>query len=255
MSYEIVYGRQFIKVPMDGEIRYIPLSLHGSNNCTQLNYQTGKEIRERYWSAMYFNGAGMLPVLTEQQILDYIKANGSSYDQNFKRGGKWVDNAAMYRYFKNGIEQAKTLEEIFTTNKSGVRSLKLTITQNGGGRTERYISSTIELLQTITELQATLSKSVFYTFRFGIDEPIQFRPQPNQTPSTTIPLKELTEYFILKYKEHVGYVESITSTKLYSTRNTISAKRFRTEAEATKWVNQYMRKFKVEVTIEKVTSS
>ena len=66
MSYEIIYDKQFIRMPKG----FIPMALAGSNNC----YQTGsgnKMKRSRDWGN--WNCINKL-VCTKDELLNYVNA-------------------------------------------------------------------------------------------------------------------------------------------------------------------------------------
>lgn len=103
MSYTIVYDRQFLRLP-EG---IVPLVLSGSNNCYE-PMPGGRERRERDW-CVFFNA----PVISEKELMDRTESCcGGSYQEHFKRGGKWVDDAGFRRFMQQGIHTARSLEEI-----------------------------------------------------------------------------------------------------------------------------------------------
>ena len=103
MSYEIVYGKQFIKT----KDYIIPVVLMGSNNCTM--YYGGREIIDRSWNVLSNN----LFALTEQELKNEIqKWLGSKYQEHFKCNGKWVDDKGLVNFINTGIKKALTIEQI-----------------------------------------------------------------------------------------------------------------------------------------------
>lgn len=129
MSYEIVYDKQFIKLPNNN---YIPLLFWGSNNCTEWS-PNGGERRARSWSPYTYHCGNKL-FNTEENILNSVEqfrnsikdSNQDDYsDKNF---GFWSSIAigskgthrttyGMYKgMFKTGIKKALTVEELLDFN-------------------------------------------------------------------------------------------------------------------------------------------
>lgn len=107
MSYEILYGRQFLDLENG---TYIPLILSGSNNCTMFRY--GREVLERHWWAL---GQGDGLAKTKEQLIQWMKdkTSGQKPDAEwFMRGGKWMFAKDMVRWMESGIKSARTIEEI-----------------------------------------------------------------------------------------------------------------------------------------------
>ena len=109
MSYTIVYDRRFLKC----KDRYIPLALYGDNNVSEINYRTGKEIRCRSWGTFIYDYEMLLG--TEEKIMEIVgryHPKGSHGGEGFKFHGNWMDDAAVYRFFENGIRDAMIIEDI-----------------------------------------------------------------------------------------------------------------------------------------------
>ncbi len=129
MSHTIIYNRLFIKAKdKNGVNYYVPMLLAGSNNCTQINERTGKEIRERSWSSFKW-AAGGKNIATEQEILTKIDEdrlemmkNNSEYDDknygyysSIRFSGRSCSSttfSAFRSYFENGMKNAYTIEEL-----------------------------------------------------------------------------------------------------------------------------------------------
>lgn len=106
MSYEIVYGRQFIKTTRG----IIPLLLGGSNNCTM--YYGGREIRERSWFVPYGDTWLECPQALLLKKANEELGNQESDNQCLVIGSKWVTCGEFLRYIQNGIKHALPIEEI-----------------------------------------------------------------------------------------------------------------------------------------------
>lgn len=103
MSYTIMYGRQFIKTTRG----IIPLALFGDNNVTV--FINGREVRERHWSPYVKGRVELTPEQYMSQIQDWC---GSVYQEHFMMNGRWVNDAELIAWAKNGIKNALTIEEI-----------------------------------------------------------------------------------------------------------------------------------------------
>ena len=156
MSYEILYGRQFIDL---GNGRYIPMILSGSSNCTM--FHDGREIRERYWWP--FASDDLLAV-TPEFMLEWAaeRASKGPDAEWFRRGSKWMHGADIPNWMKSGIASARTLDEI--TTMVPYQSLRCSISiydesksygEKGYHRDEnlRYIRHTEELIAWLKEYE------------------------------------------------------------------------------------------------------
>ena len=123
MSYTLVYDRRFLKC---GD-RYIPMALYGDNNVTQINWQTGREVRVRSWGLFAYSDQMLLA--TEEEILSIVNQyhpKDSRAGESFTFHGKWLNDAETYRFYQNGIREAVTLEDIvFQTRESAIGELKV----------------------------------------------------------------------------------------------------------------------------------
>lgn len=106
MSYEILYGRQFVSLD-DGT--YIPLILSGSSDRTMKRY--GRVIQERHWWVI---GQGNCLVKTEEELNQWIceQTIKNPNREWFLRSGKWLLANDMLQWMTSGIKSARTIEEI-----------------------------------------------------------------------------------------------------------------------------------------------
>lgn len=106
MSYEILYGRQFVSLENG---TYVPMILSGSSNCTM--YHNGREIRERHWWPL---GSQDLMGKSEAELLDWIKTRTQDNPDSewFMRGSKWMTGKSMLQWMTNSIRSARTIEDI-----------------------------------------------------------------------------------------------------------------------------------------------
>ena len=107
MSYDIIYGRQFIRTTRG----IIPLVLGGANNCTM--FYGGKEIRDRHWFVPYEDDWIDCP---EADLLEKAEKRlggpGRSEEECLVIGSKWVNCGEFLRYLRNGVKNAHSIEEI-----------------------------------------------------------------------------------------------------------------------------------------------
>lgn len=140
MSHTIIYNRLFIKATdKNGVNYYTPMILCGSNNCTQINQRTGKEIRERSWNSFKWATDGK-NIATEQEILSAIdndrlkRMNRAAESVEKYKDQSWAYDdknygyhssirfsgrscagttfSAFRSYFQNGMKNAYTVEEL-----------------------------------------------------------------------------------------------------------------------------------------------
>ena len=107
MRYTIEYDKQFIKSGSG----FTPCWLAGDNNVWEPTFK-GKERRARSWS-VFWNLLGV----SEQDILDEVKATLGGYNQHWQKNGKWVDDEGLIRWIRNGCKNAATIEDILAANR------------------------------------------------------------------------------------------------------------------------------------------
>lgn len=107
MSHSILYQPAFIKLSQN---QYIPFYQNGDSNIYDVDWQTGKERRERNWSTCgsLFAPKGAV-VATEvemlQSVADY-EADGS-----IQKNQKWLGGKELQRLVKNACKSAYTFEQ------------------------------------------------------------------------------------------------------------------------------------------------
>ena len=244
MSYEIVYSKQFIEV--NGGI--IPLVLAGSN-CWDANNR-----RERNWS-VFFNGFAKR-ILSADEIMQYIEQiiAASDTQEFFVKGGKWITAAELKAFYKSGIKNAKTIEQIIADGKQMKwRTPSLTVKLSFCGRENdafkqynietRAIKTTEELEKAIAELLPRADgKSIFLDVRFDANEPITFKPTS----------KAFNGRALLKYKN--SYVaKSDVLHRMTTTKNKDQATIFNSFEDADAYRKTLGEYFANEVKIVKYT--
>lgn len=227
MSYQIVYGKSFIKTTKG----IIPLILSGSSNCWDANNR-----RERCWT-VGFNAFKQVLMTSEaimQGVDDMIaKQEAQGYFEMFVYSGKWITKEQFVNFYKNGIKNAKTIEQIIADGKQkkyGTPSLNVYLSFCGYENEvfkqykieSRAIKTTEELEKAITELlPRTNEKDIFLNVRFDVNEPITFKPTSS----------EFTGKAILKYKAHY-VVKSDVLHRMVTTKSKEQATVFTSYQEA-----------------------
>lgn len=244
MSYEIVYDRQFIKleVPNSDVPWIIPLTLHGSNNCTEYT-SSGRERRERNWNAIYFNGANKLPIEHPDKMIERLNDFcGTKYQEHFKRNGKWVDDAGLIRFFKNGIKYAKTLEELNELSYSPVYvrcHVSIWVGYDNQIELRRVAHNSAELLQFLLDAKQRIDNRsekelVYVKISFPWDKAV---PDPKEVKKRSKRVFE-GSYWVLKDTIRDAYIEKLTSRRLLFCHSSSYCRKFATEQEALKWVEE-----------------
>lgn len=187
MSYDICYDRCFIRSGMG----ITPMWLVGSNNCTESVYGLdGKwhERRERHWSPLC-NLAGVSEAELMKKAQSYVP---SHYNQHFKRGGKWVDDAGWIRFVENGIKKAVTIEQIVSHkhNNGIVCEVTVWLYDEAKGYHDKNWYELQTTVHSTEEFDAWLSKAkdrvshpkehedIWFSIRINYDEPIRIAPEP-----------------------------------------------------------------------------
>lgn len=159
MSYEILYGRQFLDL---NNGTYIPMILSGSNNCSM--FSNGREIRERHWWAYGTYGHSDRTAKTKDEWIQWMqeRVEGNPEVEWFMRGSKWLLGKDMVRWMESGIKSARTIEEIIQAVPYQSLHCFVTIydkskdyTDPGYSRRERemFIHSSKELVHWIDEFE------------------------------------------------------------------------------------------------------
>ena len=120
MGYEIIYDRAFLRTTRG----IIPMILHGSNNCS--DFVNGREVAEKYWSGWN----DKLIEFSENNLHDtlasiFTSSFGDADYELFKWHGKWIRGNELEKWFKAGIKNAMTLEEIRQANPSSYLDLRV----------------------------------------------------------------------------------------------------------------------------------
>lgn len=253
MSYTIVYKRQFLKI--DNKI--IPLVLYGSNNCYTTTW-TGRDKREREWYPMYFGHNNMI-AQTEDQIMEkiHLVCENSSYQEHFMRNGKWVNNAGLVRFFKNGIKDAKTVEELYDIYFFYGLTGYFSVWEPGMNEhieNRVSISSSDDVRAFLAAAQERLNKkaekeTVYICLKYN-DENFQLK-EPKVRNCT--PKEKLTDFYAIKIN-NTGYLFQLTRRRIRYTYYSDGAKQFKTEKEATKYLQKIKERFCCTLEVEHIVA-
>lgn len=238
MSYEIVYNKQFIKI----DDKIIPLVLYGSNNCYTTSI-SGRDRRERSWNPMYY-GRNIMIANTEEEIMNRINSFcGGQYEEHFVYNNKWVNDAGLIRFFKNGIKNAKTIEELIEQYLISGLSGHLSVWNKLHNETENrtWISSSEDLRTFLTIAQTRLDNKTddeeIYICLEYLVEKFEPRNKKHRTPK-----ERLTNYYAIKVNG-IGYLTKLTSRRIRYCSLCSSTKQFKTEKEANKYVEKLKDRF------------
>ena len=220
MSYTIEYNRQFIVTSYG----YIPCWLAGDNNVWTGNGRYDKRCRD--WS-VFHNWVNV----SEEEMLKVMKTYFNSYNQHWKRNGKWVTNAGLLSWIKSGCRRAATIEEILSVNQflgslhRGVHCYVVVydLNDNRDIIMDRYISTNSEMDKwslAVSEFQKKKKKNKKYKQIYpSVDFVIEDLKHPVQNKEI-----ELGKQYILRYKK--GYVFDIGSRGFSYGSNIKNAKVF-----------------------------
>ena len=229
MGYTIVYDRRFIRCDQ----RYIPFCLYGSNNVTQFNPRTGKEVREREWRPFTY-GDNMFLATADELMEEVRKYHDGSRIENFKYRGEWLDDEQVIRFFQNGIAGAVTVEDIRAADHECLHCYLVSYAKDGEYLDKRQILNEY-FVKTSAELDCWIEnakedkkklldsgkyESVYIEISLWTTRPLNARPK-----------KRVDEPCVLHSKKF-GYISEISRSCVRSTPNISEAKQFANSAEA-----------------------
>lgn len=230
MSIEIMYGRQFVK--LDDE-HILPLTLHGSSNCTM--FIDGREILEREWNCL-INGIVIpgAPVDEYRKALEKLVSNNPNGEW-FRRGGKMLSGKDILKWFDGGCKSATTIEEI--KQKYPQQSIKCALI--GYSKDKNDYHSTVKFIkycdttEEIKEWLATYSNYKDDEYDYYIHTGfLGIKPV-----SMGKPIKENTSLIV---KIGSRYLTDISEFSMSYCGDIKQAKAFKTESEAKKWKEKYL---------------
>lgn len=189
MSYEIMYNWQFLR-SAEG---ISPVILTGSNNVTTTHWSpSGRSVERcaREWWCL-FNQVGM----SEDEFFGQIKAmTGKPFQEHWKKGGKWVDDAALVRWAKKAVEEAASIEDILLLNRPSSLCVEGYVSvwpkKGEDGWSKKFVSRSIRTTEelddwirdarTVMEKARDEGRDVFPIIRFSREEFIHYKPLPEK---------------------------------------------------------------------------
>lgn len=280
MSYEIIYGKQFVELRRTREV--IPMLLAGSNNCFEAGtYRHRNGRRARDWgNAPWYNRRGKRLSEKPEVILRNLNAELDRYirrNRSRKEGIKPADIRNDFGYFAsvavgggrccdtswdlyrsqfvNGIRNALTIEELaklgVTLYFHDVRGFR----ESPNGQPAQ-VDITTEL-QYFAELkkwqawQAKTGKGFWLSFHpLGTDEVLRRLRAPKRKAPRAKTTVEQDHYFVLT-DGYYGLVKYTSRGYRYSF-NKDGGKRFMTEKAAEAYRQQLLKKGRYKADIWKV---
>jgi len=256
MSSTIVYAKQFVKTTNE---LIIPLVLIGSSNCTMSSYNNGRAYtrRARDWGSLYSGYANKPIAVREEDILAIVQSEIELESQeHFKFGNKWVDHKHLVSFIKNGIKNAHTLEELKIINSGVSVSLQAYLSVYTAGpdvysdgtlknqnRHERHrnIDSSSELDEFLSLAAKRIdnkasNETIYIRLGYSQDKPLPYNFSRINN-SERIP----GEYWVIKFSRYYndGYLMRLTSGQAKLTLYEGSAKQFKSENAALKYMEKY----------------
>ena len=251
MSYDIVYNRQFLKA---GD-KFVPLVLIGCNNL----WEPDSKRRVRNWNSL-MKGCNSIPLMTEEELIANAEARtGGEYQEHFKYNSKWVDDEAWMSFCKNGIRGACTLEYLQARSRypEDVHlncRLSVWYTDESLPKDQYRQKSKSELITTVRstddllaffekakeriESKAANENSIFVCTEFPSEKIIDYPAAPKKKRT---PPARLADFWTVVIKREAGgsyMIEKLTARSLRFAYSANTAKQFKTQEAAEKWVDE-----------------
>lgn len=167
MSYTIEYDRQFIK----SKLGITPVWLCGDNNVT--TGYGGHQRRVRNWVVFM----GKLAV-TKEDLLAAMEDLKGGYQEHWRKGGKWVDDAGLTRWVENGCKAAASIEDIIGANYLAWIDCSILDYSDDTCKTshEKHVTTTEEFDSWVQEVKPLITAGkIFPVISFNNGEPIKHR--------------------------------------------------------------------------------
>ena len=238
MGRDIIYDRRFIKINEDC---FIPVIQHGCSNCWEYNIFTRREIPEKNW----FNISKK--IYCSKKELETIAVQ---YDANgcYKTRNTPFKHGEFSHWFLNGIQSAKTIEEYAHYGIQTIASVETHTNPEGKLVYEvTHISSNKQLGPSIQYLKDKLLKlgidpektniTIGFNGRNCMKRLPKYKKEPAKITGTYWVLQNITI-------EVPYYLKMLTRTRNHLTSDIKDAKRFKTMAEAAKYIETHKDKLK-----------
>lgn len=211
MSYAILYNWQFIR----SQEGLTPVILMGDNNLTESvwmgNHWGERCVRD--WSCL-FNMIGV----SDEEFMSAIQGmTGKTYQEHWKRSGKWVDDKALVNWAKNACKNAASIEEIKDENWNISIDALLSVWKEheNSKMLEKSIDSTAALDEWICEVKKMSAElrntghAVYPIIKFGREDITRHSARAKHTPKKVV-IKSSYGYLV-DYEES-EYDNSISSS-------------------------------------------
>ena len=133
MGYTIEYNSACFKTPKG----YTILWLAGSSNVTERHMTpSGRYVERRCRDWELFGSDAAIPA--DELIRFGESMTGHTYQEHWKRNGKWVDDATMLRWICRHINKAVSLEDLLRANHLTKLSCRLNIWGDDGEFSSRF---------------------------------------------------------------------------------------------------------------------
>lgn len=267
MSYDIFYGKQFVKLQRTGEV--IPVLLSGSSNCFECGQGGRDGRRTRSWDSFrYYNRKGKLSEKPDiilknldADLRKHIRENGKArdYSEAVKPaavrdrwgyyigiaigGGHCADTSwSRYRgFFENGIKGALTIKELTARN----------ITPHFEVYGDNSQPSSIPLLteagyfEELKKWKAWQESHPGHSFSLSFspistDEVLARLRKPKAPPKPKSQVEQ-DHYFVLENGDHNGLLKYTSRGFRYS-YTAAGGRRYKTEQEAEKYLKELVEK-------------
>ena len=234
MSSEIVYDKQFIKIPRETEDEFIPMLYWGSSNCYDWS-PSGRERRSRDWNVWRWHTNGKW-FATRDEILNHVEQfRQDKKDENAKRNAEyrakgeenWIDDwdDSRFGYWSSIAIGGTTLTTTF-------------------GRYKGLFNTGIKKALTVEELREEGINVWISSYLYGSDYKALGVEPFSETPSTTQELLDLLEEAEARFKDVEGVSIHMSINASENTMKWLRKRRFtrvKKETEETKLV--YLRGF------------
>lgn len=198
MSYTIEYDRQFIK----SGLGITPVWLSGDSNVFT-GY--GKhQRRARHWS-IFMNKLAC----TKEELLAVVEELKGGYQEHWKKGGKWVDDAGLTRWVENGCKAAASIEDIIGANYLAWVDCSILDYSGDTCRTsyKKHVTTTEEFDSWVQEVKPLITAGmIFPVISFNDGEPIKHRTAAKGSDDDRVLFKWKKSYLVALDAER-GYAK------------------------------------------------
>ncbi len=263
MSYDIVYGKCFVKLNEDS---FIPIIVYGSSNCYEYTYSSrgNTQRRERGFSNWgQWNGGQSKEIVTRSDVENKLKiwdedvrqtnlrykeqgigvnSDPTRIDGLFKYGSKTFTMKGFKLFIKHGIKTAKTIEEIREAGLSlKVRAYKY----NQPIIVEDYPKTTIEFFEIYAKAKEFCKENEGYRIDIYFTNTVDYVLKKFKVgrKRTYVNKSELKEYFIIRNNNTGYYYSRGTKKGLYWTTSKGFSNVYKTQKDAEKSVTRIKNRF------------